>query len=110
MKKLSGILTTVAFLISFSLYANEGTAVASEKSQVLEKVKLEGGIDSKVNCEINEVLRENIKKHRYSKDFELIMVNDRIKDKYERINYMTYKYFKYDVDFAAISESLTDTR
>ena len=106
MRKSTFVLAAVVTLFTSSaLFANENTSNGDQPNQISTTMNEYQGNDpenSQINSEVNNLLRENAKMHRYSSAFEFIMVSDKIERKYRDMNYQAYRFFKYDVDFSQI--------
>jgi hypothetical protein len=104
---------SVAFIVTFfatsALFANDSNIKVDQPDPMSTMMQEFNSSDSekvKINSEVNDLLRKNVKMHKYSSDFAFIMVNDKIERKYKNMNYQVYRFFKYDVDYRQISKGL----
>jgi hypothetical protein len=108
MRKSKLSLAVVALVIATStLFANGKTTNGdqpNQMSQTLNEFQTTSMEDAQMNAEVNNLLQENAKMHRYSSAFAFILVNDKIEKKYKNMNYQAFRYFKYDVDFSLINQ------
>ena len=81
-----------------------GVAMASEnetgklssdllKNQVDKELRLH--VEQNISQRVNDHLDHNVKKHRDSGRYYLILVNDKISDNYTTLNYKINKQFRY---------------
>jgi hypothetical protein len=92
---------------SSSLFANVTTKNGDQPkqmSQQLNELQRSSMEDAHMTIAVDNLLRENAKMHRYSRDFMFILVTDKIERKYQSMNYQAYRYFKYDVDSSQMNK------
>lgn len=97
----------VTLFATSALFANENIKNVDQPesmSTMMEELNRNAAERSQIIAEVNDLLRKNAKMHKYSSDFEFIMVSDKIERKYKDMNYQAFRYFKYDVDFRQISK------
>jgi len=104
MKKITKKLSAFVFVVALSLGS---VAVASENdnakfsSNLLKKEvdrQLRGLDAPSMRETVDDLLGENVRKHRDSSLYKLILVNDKILNKYQTINYGINKHFKYNLN------------
>jgi hypothetical protein len=104
-KSIISLAVVAAVFATSTLFANGNTKngdQSNQMSQTLNEFQKTSMEDAQIIDEVNNLLQENAKRHRYSSDFAFILVNDKIEKKYKSMNYQAYRYFKYDVDFSQI--------
>ena len=108
MRKITLTLAMVALIGTSTLFANENTKNGDQTNQMTQTMRTDQTDvmeNSQISSDVDKLLRKNAKLHRYSSDFAFIMVNDKIEKKYKAMNYQTFRYFKYDVDFVEINKN-----
>jgi len=99
MNKVSKKLLVIIFVLS-----TWGLAIASENDNIktssdilknrIDK-KLSKYIEQDMHQGVSQYLEHNVKKHRDSKRYKLILANDKISNKYTTLNYMINKQLKF---------------
>jgi len=99
MRKISKKLLVVIFALSTYgfVIASENDNLKSGSDVLKDRVdeKLSQHTDHNIHYVVNNHLEHNVKKHRDSSRYKLILVNDKISSKYTTLNYMINKQLKY---------------